>query len=333
LTEQPSADVGGIMDQMTKGDYSGWEKLSPKMREQVIQDPRYKGMVKPGTNLNFSQAHMINPTVNEENFNNAYPNGIPREDLAMMSKPQSLSTMNTSTYSTASDDDKRLARNLVDGKIRPSDIGYRDRGRIVSLASEYADMAGKPFQSYGGDVNAGMAKSLAYGKIGQNVISFNTALGHIGDAEKAYQQVGNTDQRWLNTPINVLKKQTNDPGIIALDLNLNAVAGELATAFKGSSGTDQEIGHFSQILTDNLTPSQAHAAMQKAGELLNSRINAVQNQQSSVMNSNGGQRKLLSPHGSDVMNQLKNNGLMWQGRPLKDTPANREWLKQQQGMQ
>jgi hypothetical protein len=290
---------------------------------------------KPQDILNYGQAKLIVPTLDEKSFNASYPNGIPREHLAMMSKPQALSTMNTSTYATAPADDQRLARNLVDGKIRPSDIGYRDRGRIVSLASEYADSVNKPFQSFGGDVNAGMAKNLAYGKMGQNVVSFNTALGHIGDASKAFKSVGNTDQRWLNTPLNKLKKQTNDPNVIALDLNLHAVAGELATAFKGSGGTDQEISHFANLLTDDLTPAQAHASLQKAAQLLNSRINAMQNQQSSVRASNGGQRDLLSPHGADVMDQMQkpNQDLMWQGKQLKDTPANRAWLQQRQGGQ
>lgn len=263
---------------------------------------------KPIDNLNYDQAKLVVPTLDQQSFNKAYPNGqAPRENIGMMSKPTAQSTMNTSTYDTAPADDQRLARNLVDGRIRPSDIGYRDRGRIVSLASEYADKNNKDFHSYGGDVNAGMAKNLAYGKMGQNVVSFNTALGHIGDAEKSYQAVGNTDARFLNTPINVLKKQGNDPNIIALGLNLNAVSGELATAFKGSGGTDQEIAHFSNLLTDDLTPAQAHAALQKAAELLNSRINAVQNQQTSVAGSNGGQRQLLSPHGQDVMNSFKSN--------------------------
>jgi len=261
---------------------------------------------KQGDTLNYPQAKLIVPTLDQQSFNAAYPEGqAPRENIGMMAKPTGLSTMNTSTYDTAPADDQRLARNLVDGKIRPSDIGYRDRGRIVSLASEYADKTGKDFHSYGGDVNAGMAKNLAYGKMGQNVVSFNTALGHIGDAEKAYQAVGNTDQRWLNTPINVLKKQSNDPNIIALDLNINAVAGELANAFKTGGATDTEISHFSNILTDNLTPSQAHAALQKAAQLLDSRINAIQSQQSSVSGSHGGQRQLLSQHGSDVMDQLQ----------------------------
>lgn len=298
-------DYGDVINKMAGGDYSGFQKLTPKQQSLVQNDPRYKQAIKPKPdNLNYAQAKLIVPTLDEKGFNAAYPDGIPKEHLSMMSKPTGLSTMNTSTYATAPADDQRLARNLVDGRIRPSDIGYRDRGRIVSLASEYADMQGKDFQSFGGDVNAGMAKNLAYGKMGQNTLSLNTALGHIGDASKAYDQLQNTNQQWLNIPINKLKRMTNDPAIVALDLKLNAVAGEMATTFKSGGATDQEIGHFANVLNDNLTPSQAHAALQSAGELLNSRLNALQNQQSSVRGSNGSQRELISPHGKDVMNQF-----------------------------
>lgn len=223
---------------------------------------------------------------------------------APFARPSAAATTQGVSYDAASPQEKSLADAMIRGDISSRDLSFRDRGRIVAIANDRATQQGIPFQSYGGEVKAGMAKNLAYGKMGMNALSFNTALGHIGDAIKSYQAIGNIDQRWLNKPINILKRQTNDPNVTALDVNLNAVAGELATVFKGSSGTDQEIGHWAEVLTSDLTPRQAQAALQKAGELLNSRLDSMKYQQQNVMGNTNTNRQLLSPHGEDVMNKL-----------------------------
>lgn len=248
------------------------------------------------------------------------------------------SNMQTSSMESSSPQEQSLARAMVEGRVRPSDIGFRDRGRIISLANEYADKNGIKFQSYGGDVKAGMAKNLAFGKMGMNALSLNTALGHVGDAMTAYTNVENTDQAWLNQPINYLREKTNNPYIIAIGLNLNALRGELANVFKNSGGTDQEIASWSKYLNEDLTPSQYIAAAQKIDELLTSRLDALQYQQSNVMDHPISERSLISPKGQGIREKIQahqtgSSGLMWKGRPIKDTPANREWLQRQQGGQ
>lgn len=199
------------------------------------------------------------------------------------------------SWETASPQQQNLAEALAKGNIRPSDIGYRDRGQIVLLANEYAKEKGIPFQSYTGDVHAGMAKSLAYGKLGQNSLALNTAIGHTATASDAFEAVKNTDIAFLNRPINLLRKETNDPNIVKLGLTLNALKGELANVFKASGSTDQEIGSWAEYLNENLTPSQAMGAIEQIDVLLRSRIDALKYQQHDVMDNAPSERTLVSP--------------------------------------
>lgn len=224
--------------------------------------------------------------------------GKPDEALGMIKSQNSRSGVATGiSWDKATPEQQNLAKALYEGRILTSNLSFRDRGTTTALANEYAIKSGlPPFKAYRGDVAAGTAKNFAYGKFGQNVNSLNTALGHVGAVFDAYQALDNTDTRLLNTPINKLKEQTNDPAVIKLDVSLNALRGELATVFKGSSGTDQEIGSWKEFLDRDLTPTQAVGAMQQVDELLRSRQQALEYSRESGQA--GGGMPLISPKAS-----------------------------------
>lgn len=211
------------------------------------------------------------------------------------------------SWATASPQQQSLAQAVYEGRVRPSDVGFKDRGKITLLANEYAGQAGlPPFKGYLGDVNAGMAKYSTSGKLGQNALSLNTALGHAASAYDTYQTLGNTNQEWLNQPINKLRKITNDPNVVALGINLNALQGELGNVFKNTGATDQEIGHWKEYLNENLTPTQYVGALSKIDELLKSRLSAMEYQRASAGGGSGA--SLMSPHAQEISKRLSNPG-------------------------
>ena len=207
------------------------------------------------------------------------------------------------TWENASPEDRRIAVGLYSGTLRPGSVGYREKTKYTGLAAEYGEMIGKPYVDYTGEVRAGTEKSFAYGKFGQNALSLNTAIGHAKSALDAFGRVSNTNAAALNVPLNKIKGKMNDPNIIQTRASLNALRGELATTFKGSGGTDQEIASWMEVLNENLTPTQANGAIRQVNDLLNSRLSALQYQQSSVMGGNP-QRQLLSPHAAELNRQF-----------------------------
>jgi hypothetical protein len=225
------------------------------------------------------------------------------------------------TWDTASQDDRDLAIGMYEGRIDPWTLSFRDRTVATRLANQVPKQLGKkePFQSYATKVNETMAKSLATGKLGLNALSLNTALGHANSALDSYQRVANTNERFLNVPLNKLRAQTNDPNIIRLQATLNALGGELATVFKGTAGTDQEIGKWMSVLSQDLTPNQAQGAIQQINELLNSRLQALQYQQRNVMGGLPSQRQIISPHGQELSERFKAIGRQGQVPPVGAT--------------
>jgi hypothetical protein len=207
------------------------------------------------------------------------------------------------TWDNASPEDRRIAVGLYSGTLRPGSVGYREKTKYTGLAAEYGEMIGKPYVDYTGEVRAGTEKSFAYGKLGQNALSLNTALGHAKSALDAFGRVKNTNAAALNVPLNKIKGKMNDPNIIQTRASLNALRGELATTFKGSGGTDQEIASWMEVLNEGLTPTQADGAIREVNDLLNSRLSALKYQQSSVMGGNP-QRQLLSPHAAELNRQF-----------------------------
>lgn len=210
-----------------------------------------------------------------------------------------VTTANIS-WETATPAQQRMAEQMVKGNIRASDLGMRDRATIVTLANEYANANGLPFQSYRGDVNARTEQYFTTGKGGQTATSLNLALSHLDGVMNAYENLKNTDVALLNRPINWLRENTDNTEVVALGNKLTALQGELATVFKGSAGTDQEIGHWMRYLSDELTPEQAVAAGEAIDELLRSRLHGLNYQQSSSLGGGGRERKLLSPEAEQI---------------------------------
>lgn len=290
---QPTMEqkVGGFISSMFGGSSS-----SPMLASSFKADPN-----QPVSTINAQGVGALNP-----------PGYIPKatefkrpmkEVIPFIKTQASRAATPSLTWDQATPEQQNLAKSLYEGRIRTSDLSFRDRGATTTLANEYAIKSGlSPFKAYRGDVAAGTAKNFAYGKFGQNVNSLNTALGHVGSVYDAFQGIDNTDVRLLNTPINKIKEQTNDPAVIKLDIALNALRGELATVFKGSGGTDQEIGSWREFLDKDLSPNQAIGAMQEIDDLLRSRQQALEYQRESGFG--GGTNPLVSPKASKTREKI-----------------------------
>lgn len=273
--------------------------------------------------LNPAEQKLLQHTVDVMNKNRPIPVSSDTDALAKGSidpRTKIISTnrnsMDNVSWETASSQQRSLAKAMYEGRVRPSDIGFRERGKITLLANEYATENGlPPFRAYAADVNATMGKYSTSGKMGQNALSLNTALGHAASAFDSYKAIGNTNVAWLNTPINKLKQGTNDPNVIALGINLNALQGELANIFKNSGATDQEISHWRDYLNDSLTPDQYVGALGKIDELLRSRLDAMDYQRAGAGGGNG--QSLISPHAQEISDQLKTPG----SNPTQTNPA------------
>jgi hypothetical protein len=125
----------------------------------------------------------------------------------------------------------------------------------------------------------GVKRDFTSGTSSKTINSLNTAIGHLESLAKAAQGLDNGSVQSWNTFRNALTtKLTNDPRVTKFNVTANAVAGELATVFKNTSGTDQEIKSWKDQLSASMTPAQLKVgAVDQAIELIGSRLGALRN--------------------------------------------------------
>lgn len=214
-------------------------------------------------------------------------------------------------WDTSSQEDKDLAKARYEGRIRASDMSFRDRSVSTSLAEQYAIKNNlPPFKAYSADVAAGTARAFSSGKPAMNTLALNTALGHLETASNAYDAIKNMDASLLNKPFNAIRKAGGDAEVTKLVTALNAVKGEAANVFKTNGATDQEIQSWSSSINENLSPEQSLGTISMLDELFRSRLKALEYMRSSGM---GGRAEgsLLSPKAKGISMKLG-----------KDNPSN-----------
>lgn len=146
---------------------------------------------------------------------------------------------------------------------------------------------------------------LAKGKMGQNVTSFNTTIGHLGALSDAIDKLQNTSFPLVNQAYNVWRNNTGDPRVNAFNVNVDAAASELTRAFRGTGGNESDIQAWKKTLSAANSPQQLHAAVDKAVDLLESRIDATGDQYGRAMRKTVQPDSLLSPVARSTLQKLK----------------------------
>jgi hypothetical protein len=129
------------------------------------------------------------------------------------------------------------------------------------------------------NVRMGVKRDFTSGTSSKTALSLNTAIGHLESLAKAAEGLDNGSVQSWNTFRNALTNNlSDDPRVTKFNTTANAVAGELATVFKNTSGTDQEIKSWKDQLNTSMTPAQLKVgAVDQAIELIGSRLVALRN--------------------------------------------------------
>jgi hypothetical protein len=113
------------------------------------------------------------------------------------------------------------------------------------------------------------------GKYSQNITALNTAAAHIADLNKEFDKLDNFSGLGsiLNKPTNSILSVFGSGRINSTDANLKAAIDEMATAFKGSGATDEEIKGWKASISRNASKDSSKAFINKAIQLLGDRLN------------------------------------------------------------
>lgn len=147
-------------------------------------------------------------------------------------------------------------------------------------------------------------RSFTAGPDAANVTSLNTAIGHLGTLLKAGDKLNNTWSPLWNKVANFLVTQKGDPRVTGFNVAAQAVGSELTRAFRGTGGSLTEIEDWKKNLDTAGSPSQIHEAVEKAVDLLGSRISAVGEKYRRGMGTTADVTELLTPAARKTLAQL-----------------------------
>ncbi len=183
---------------------------------------------------------------------------------------------------TLSPQDASLVKGVANYKLniaRISSLRSSAREKLMKMVMQYDptfDMT-----QYG--TRESLRKDFTSGKSSQSIRSLNTAVGHLQSLSESFKNLDNSSIPIWNAIRNFGISETGGGEITSVKNNINAVAGEMATVFKNSSGTDQEIKAWKDEMSASQSPEQVKAGIEKMIELMGSRLSAFKSQWKSGM--------------------------------------------------
>lgn len=158
--------------------------------------------------------------------------------------------------------------------------GEIDRATAVALAKQYDP-------TYDENLAASRQKVATTYTDGtsapsKSILALNTAAGHLATLAADSQKLGNVGFEPANYLKNTVGGALGFSGNAGAKLDIGAVTGELAAAFKSSGATDQEIKSLGTI-DSNSSPEQVKSYIESATSLMGSKLSALQDSYTSAM--------------------------------------------------
>lgn len=196
---------------------------------------------------------------------------------------------------------------LADGRMAfPSGFALKSPywQRMISLVSQYDPS----FDAVNYNARAGTRRDFTSGKAANNLTAINTAIGHLGSLQKAGEALNNGDIPMLNKALNTLATATGDPRVNNFQLASQAVGDELMRVFRQVGASEQEARSWRERLDAAASPAQMKGALKMAGELLESRVNALNQQYEKGMGKSSDVLKVVYPKSRETLDRIMNTG-------------------------
>lgn len=155
-------------------------------------------------------------------------------------------------------------------------------------------------------------KDFSSGKTSQNITAFNTALQHLNTLNDLIPKLNNTPAGAFNALAQPLEAATginNNPNVAAFNNTKTALSGELATAYKSSGATQEEIDQIQRGISSSSNPDNLKAAVQSAVQLLGGKLEALKDKWGNSYNmptdpQGPGGRPIISPASQQILQKL-----------------------------
>lgn len=147
-------------------------------------------------------------------------------------------------------------------------------------------------------------RDFTAGKSAANVTAINTAIGHLDSLDALGTALKNNNSQDINRLVNNISSRLGKPEVNNYDLARGAVGDELMRVFRQVGASQQEADAWKARFDSANSPDKIKGSVKTAGELLRSRINAIDDQYKRGMGTEQGFPNLLSPKSAEVMARI-----------------------------
>lgn len=316
-----------------------FQQVTPQMRQQQLQQQMqaYGGLLGQSGGQGQSQMEKevsIDPSTGQAKLTlKAKPSdqgmgGLPN---AGDKTPEQLKTELSKSNPAYS----KLLEKYASGDLRLAGRGQKQQQKIMAdLALLYPGVDQKQL-----DARYSLKQEFTKGKTSQNIKALDTATNHLNTLYGLVDKLGNGPWRTGNKigQWGAREFGTN-PNVNKFAVVKNALAGELATIFKNSSGTDKEIENISNSIQEADSPQSLKEELKSAIDIMAGRVSSIQDQWKKTYDlptdkaypvlSNRSQGIIKNIAGID----LSGEELSQVGEPQQEQPQNLKSLKEKYGL-
>lgn len=198
---------------------------------------------------------------------------------------------------------KPTVQGIIDGRILPPNPNSRAPGAQALLQAVAA--VDPTFDSINAGSRQKTRNDFTSGTSAKSINALNTVAGHLENLQKAGDALNNFDTPALNSVANYASQQTGDARVNNFNVAKNAVADELAKAYKGGVVSDSEAHKWDSVLNANSSPEQLHGAITEISDLLQSKLEALNNQYAQGMGTAANGKNFITPETQAVFDKMQ----------------------------
>jgi hypothetical protein len=150
----------------------------------------------------------------------------------------------------------------------------------------------------------GVRKDFTSGPTSKNLTGINTAIGHIGTLDELGDALNNNDVKKANSLLNTISIEIGNQSVNNFNLARSAVGDELMRTFRQVGASETEANAWKSHFDAANSPEQMKGATKVAVELLNSRINALNDTWKRGMNTDKDFPNIVSSKSKSVLKRM-----------------------------
>jgi hypothetical protein len=171
---------------------------------------------------------------------------------------------------------------------------------MISLVSQYDPS----FDAINYAARSKTRNDFTAGKSAQQANALNTVIGHLGQLSDAADALNNTSIPIVNRATNFVEAQMGDPRIKQFDITRKAVVDELTRVYRGTGGSEKDIQTWTDAINSANSPAQLHGAIAQVSGLLESKIQAMEDQYQKGMGTTADGLRLLTAHARESLDKM-----------------------------